>query len=298
MAPIAVATALIATAVGPALAVDATGTWSGTWTCRQTAGARVATMDQRLSTMLITQRGEALFVQIDGTAYQGRSDDSATSPTRATGTAVRCSDDGETCAAASGVLDLRVRINAARGVTKITAESTVPNARGASRCRSRFTRTRCEDPGVAPPAAEVCGDGIVNNAPNEECDGAATGTPCDGACTSACTCPTACEPLDVTGHWEGTWASDVTGESGPMFGILSHEGTFVFGSISFPPFGDDNFSPPFVRIGECAPAEFSTGAILPSGVVGKLEGVATNTSMAGTWAMSDASDHGTWQMSR
>src|SRR5262245_60029666 len=48
---------------GPALALDATGTWSGTFNCRQKAGARA---DRGAGIMLITQRGEALFFEIDG----------------------------------------------------------------------------------------------------------------------------------------------------------------------------------------------------------------------------------------
>jgi hypothetical protein len=94
-------------------------------------------------------------------------------------------------------------------------ESTVQDARGGRHCRSRFSRVSLEDPGIRlPTPEEVCGYGVVNDAPNEECDGAATGTPCDGACASDCTCPTACESLDVSGRWEGTWVSEVTGESG------------------------------------------------------------------------------------
>jgi hypothetical protein len=156
-----------------------------------------------------------------------------------------------------------------------------------------------EDPGLGlpPPAEAFCGDGVVD-APNEECDGAATGTPCDGACASDCTCPATCQPLDVSRHWEGSWVSEVTGESGPVVADLSHEGEFVFGSISFPPFGDENYSPPFLQISACGPAEFSSGAILPSAIAGLLGGIATNTSLSGTWRMSDGSDHGTWNMSR
>src|SRR5262245_52553304 len=74
---LAVTAALGAIDAGPALALDATGTWSGTLNCRQKAGARAARADRRDAIMLITQRGEALFVEVDGTAYQGRSHDSA-----------------------------------------------------------------------------------------------------------------------------------------------------------------------------------------------------------------------------
>jgi hypothetical protein len=45
----------------------------------------------------------------------------------------------------------------------------------------------------------------IDDAHTEECDGGATGTPCDGACTPACSCPQPCETLDLTGHWEGVW---------------------------------------------------------------------------------------------
>jgi hypothetical protein len=58
--------------------------------------------------------------------------------------------------------------------------------------------------------------------------------------------------------------SEVTGETGQVVGNLGQEADFVFGAISLPPFGDENFSPPFPQISACAPAEFSTGAIHPA----------------------------------
>jgi hypothetical protein len=295
-ASMAIAAALVAGGAGPALAIDATGTWSGKWNCLQRTRAGVIRTHQRASTMVVTQRGEALFIEIDGTAYQGRSHDSDRNPTRSTGSAVRCGDDGEACTPTSEVLELTIKVNQARGTAKFNAESTV-SARGLPHCRYRFSRTSRADPGAGPPP-EACGDGVVNDAPDEECDGAATGTPCDGACTAACTCPRPCTPLDVSGHWSGTWVSEVTGESGQVVADLRHEADFAFGRMSFPPFGEAVYSRPLVEIGACAPAEFSTGAVLRSGILGTLEGVATNTSLAGTWRMSDGSNHGTWQLSR
>jgi hypothetical protein len=303
----AVAAALVAAGASPALAMDATGTWSGQRSCRQKATATVTRTGQRDSTMLITQRGEAVFIEIDGTAYQGRSHDSERHPRRATASAVRSTPGGAAVPGPAEVLDLRIWINDARGSTRINAESSVQNARGRWHCRYRFSRTSREDPdvGLPPEEEELCGDGVVNNAPNEECDGAATGTPCDGVCTAACTCPRPCTPLDVSGHWEGTWASEVTGASGPVVATFSQKGDFAFGSISFPSFHDVVYSAPLVVISACAPAEFSAGTILMSGIVGPLEGIAgalegiaTNTSLAGTWGMSDHSDSGTWQLSR
>jgi hypothetical protein len=295
----AVAAALVAAGAGPALAVDATGTWSGQWSCRQKAGATVIRTGQQAGTMLIAQRGAAVFIAMDGTAYQGRCHDSARNPSRATCSAVRSTTDGQAFTHPAEALTLKIRINDARGTASIRAQSTVQNAGGEGHCSYRFSRTSREDPGVGlPPPEEVCGDGVVNDAPNEECDGAATGTPCDGACTAACTCARPCAPLDVSGHWDGTWASEVTGESGQVGADLDHEGDFVFGTISFPPFSDVVYSAPLVVISACAPAEFSTGALLRSGVVGTLDGIATNTSLAGTWRMSDGSDYGTWHMSR
>src|SRR4029453_3552085 len=206
----------------------------------------------------------------------------------------------EACTPTSGVLDLTIRVNEARGMTKINAESTVRTARAARHCRYRFSRMSREDPDVGPPPEQggSCGDGVVNDAPNEECDGAATGRPGDGTCTAACTCPRPCAPLDVSGHWEGTWVSEVTGGSGQVAADLSHEGDIVFGTISFPPFRDVVYSAPLVLVRACDPAEFSTGAVLRTGVTGTLDGIATNTSLAGTWGMSDHSDSGTWQLSR
>ncbi len=264
----ALAVALLVAGVGPALAVDATGTWSGTASCRERAGAGMARTERRDTTLRITQRGAALFIEMDATAYWGQSEDSARNPTRARGSAVRCTDDGTSCSAISEVLTLAIKVNEARGTTRINAASKAA-VRGGRRCRYRFRRTNRADPCVGQPPEP-----------------------------GASTCPTTCEALDVSGHWEGIWVSEVTGESGPVVADLSHEGDFVFGPISFPPFGDENFSPPFLQISACAPAEFLSGAILPSGIAGLLDGVATNTSMAGTWRMSDGSDRGTWRVSR
>ena len=55
---------------------------------------------------------------------------------------------------------------------------------------------------------------------------------------------------------------------------------------------------PCLQIGACAPAGFSTAAILPSGIAGELDGIVTNASMGGIWRMSDGSDSGTWRLSR
>lgn len=149
-----------------------------------------------------------------------------------------------------------------------------------------------------PTPTAFCGDGVVDRALGEECDGEATGTPCDGACTLACSCSRPCEPLSVTGHWEGTYLSEVTGETGTAVADLSQNGAFVFGTIWFPPFRDAVYSGPFIVMGACAPARFSSGAMFASGSFGRVDGTATNASLAGTWRISDDGDHGTWQLVR
>jgi hypothetical protein len=226
-------------------------------------------------------------------AYGGTTHESRLRPTRATGCAVRGGD-------ASEMLELRINVDEARGTTKLDAESTVHDASGRWHCRYRFARTSHDDPGVgqAPPRGGFCGDGVVDQALGEECDGGASGTPCDGACTAGCTCPQSCEPLDVTGHWQGMWVFEVTGETGQVVADLGQAAEFVFGPIAFPPFRDSTLSAPFIVMGRCAPTTFSTGALLGSGSVGTLDGIATNGSLAGNWAISDHSDHGTWQLSR
>jgi hypothetical protein len=264
----AVAAAFLVAGAGPALAVDATGTWSGKANCRSQARTGVARTERRDSTLHIAQQGGALFIEMDGTAYRGQSEDSARNPTRARGTAMRCADDGRSCSAISEVLTLEIKVNEVRGTTWIHAASRAA-VRGGRLCRYRFHRTNRADPCAGePPEPEVS------------------------------PCPTRCEPLDVSGRWQGTWVSAATGESGPVVADLTHEGDLVFGPISFLPFGDENFSPPFLLISACAPAKFSSGAILPSGIIGLLDGIATNTSLSGTWRMSDGSDSGTWQVTR
>jgi hypothetical protein len=212
--------------------------------------------------MLITQREGALYISIDGTAYRGRTDDSDGSPTRATGSAVRYWNDAEASSDSSEVLDLRIRFSDALGTMKFGARSIVEDPGGGGRCRYRFSQTSDEDPGIAPPPEDTC------------------------------------EPLDVSGHWEGTWVSEVTGESGPVIADWNHLGDFVTGTTSFPPFNDVAFSPPLFVLTPCVNAQFSTGVILRSGVGGILEGTATNSSVTGTWSLTDQSDHGTWQLSR
>lgn len=298
---IAIATVIIVAAgAAPVLAVDATGTWSGRSICRQRVGKRITATERRASTMLITQRGHALFIEMDGMAYRGLSRPSGRGPTRER-SAVWSAADGETSSDTSAVVRLRIHIDESRGTSRLAAESSLYDASGRRHCRYRFGRTSREDPGMEPsppPPAAFCGNGVVDRALNEECDGDATGTPCDGACTAACSCSQHCEPLSVTGHWEGTYLSEVTGETGTAVADLSHDGTFVFGTISFPPFRYAIYSGPFIVMGACAPAAFTSGAILRSGNFGSLDGVATNASLAGTWRISDDSDHGTWQLLR
>src|SRR5262245_38854030 len=84
----AVAVALVAAGAARARAVDATGIWSGHSICRPRAGTGVAGTVRRDSMLLVTQRGEALFIEIDGAPYRGESHASRRKPTRAAGRAV------------------------------------------------------------------------------------------------------------------------------------------------------------------------------------------------------------------
>lgn len=291
---------ILAAGTTPALAIDATGTWSGQSICRQRAGKRITATERRSSTILITQRAETLFIEMDGTPYRGRSRPSGHGTTRAR-SALSYAADGERPSNTSEVVRLRIHIDEGRGMSRLAAESSLHDASGRRHCRYRFDRTSREDPGMAPsppPRGAFCGDGVVDRALDEECDGDATGTPCDGACTAACSCSQPCEPLSVTGHWEGTYLSEVTGETGSAVADLSDAGAFVFGTISFPPFRYAIYSGPFIVMGPCSPATFSSGAMLASGSFGILDGLATNASLSGTWRISDGSDHGTWQLVR
>src|SRR5262245_13882368 len=85
----AVAVAIVAAGAARALAVDATGSWSGRSICRPRAGTGVAGTVRRDSMLLLTQRGESLFIEIDGAVYRGESHPSRRKPTRAAGRAVR-----------------------------------------------------------------------------------------------------------------------------------------------------------------------------------------------------------------
>src|SRR4029450_10376534 len=136
---VAVAVGVVAGAA-PAFAVDATGTWSGRSICRQRSGTGVGGAIRRDSTLLITQRDEALFIEIDGAAYGGTSRESRRKPTHATGRAVRGDD------AAGGVLECRMDVDEARGTTSLNAESPVHDASGRWHCRYRFARTSRDDP--------------------------------------------------------------------------------------------------------------------------------------------------------
>jgi len=165
----AVAAALVAASGAPVLAVDATGTWSGNVHCRQQTGIGIIMKQRRASTLRITQRGEALFMEMDGAAYRGRSEDSPRNPIRARGSAVRCGDDGAQCPPTSEALDLTIKVDEARGTTKLTAASTILGRR---LCRYRFGRTSREDPDVGQPAEGAsCGDGIVNGCQRGLCRG-------------------------------------------------------------------------------------------------------------------------------
>src|SRR5262245_54734089 len=107
--PMALAATLVVATTGPALAADATGTWSGRSTCWQKGRAPVRKKVRNRSTMLISQSGAALSVDIDGTAYCGESHDSNRSGTRARGRAARCTDGGTAFADLSEVLTLKIK---------------------------------------------------------------------------------------------------------------------------------------------------------------------------------------------
>src|SRR5262249_25835915 len=208
---IAIATVIIlAAGTAPALALDATGTWSGQSICRQRAGKMITT-ERRSSTMMITQRAAALFVEIDGTPYRGRSRPSGHGATRAR-SAVSYAAGGERPSDTSAVVRLRIHIDESRGMSRLVAESSLHDGSGHRHCRYRFERTRREDPGMAPsppPRAAFCGDGGVDRALNEGRDSDATGTPCDRAGSPACSCPHRCEP-----HPDGLRDARVRGPRG------------------------------------------------------------------------------------
>src|SRR5262249_3730531 len=168
------AVTLAAAGATPALAVDATGTWSGRSACRHGAATTTTATERRASTMQITQRGDVLFIESDGTAYRGRSHTSGHGARRALGRAARRTGDGH--------LKLGSRVGGPGGRATVIAKAGVRDGSGLRRCRSRSGRTSAVDPGMAPsppPRGAFCGDGVVDRALNEECDGDATGTPCD-----------------------------------------------------------------------------------------------------------------------
>ena len=69
---------------------------------------------------------------------------------------------------------------------RVSNDCTCPAPQATSTATATPTPTATVTP--TPEPTPVCGNDVVEG--SEECDGAATGTPCDGECDTDCTCPT------------------------------------------------------------------------------------------------------------
>lgn len=146
----------------PLLAFDATGTWEGRKICVQRAGdQKLQTREDPLS-VAITQTGDALYMEIDGTRYEGRGHDHSQRPGRGTAGFVRCSNSGDAFSGTtSEVMSFDVAAEAAKK-SKLSGTSTIQDAAGPGRCSYRMVRTSEADPGIPGCACAEAGGALVD----------------------------------------------------------------------------------------------------------------------------------------
>jgi len=146
--------ALALLTVAPALhAFDATGTWHGKWSCTQFDGTKT-TDGNKTSTMLITQTGDTLAINLDTGEflYNGRALADVKKPTtQGEVVLVACDNDNIPCVGGlSEIIRAKVKTRensfkaTLRGVS--TFEDNVPEV---GTCKYSFKRDDQSDPHVA-----------------------------------------------------------------------------------------------------------------------------------------------------
>jgi hypothetical protein len=134
-------------AASPAAAIDLSGTWEGSFTCKRFGVVEQETVTEKTkdSVLRILQAGEAFDAEIDGTAtYRGKTIDAATDGARR-GEAVLVSCDSDPLPLDGGVHEIvrfKAKVDAAKGTGTLTGESLTEHGQlGIMSCKLKFKRT-------------------------------------------------------------------------------------------------------------------------------------------------------------
>lgn len=141
----------LTTAVTSARAFDATGTWLGKWSCKDFDGTKF-TEGQRESTLLVSQSGDVLAIDLDGGAYRynGRSLNDAAKPEKGEAIFVSCGIDNQPFVGGLAEL-IRVAVKTKLGAVKATlkGQSIFENGASVGTCKYTFKRVSTQDPNVS-----------------------------------------------------------------------------------------------------------------------------------------------------
>jgi cysteine-rich repeat protein len=192
-------------------ALDLTGTWAGTWKCKDVTGG-AATKPQGTISGTVTQSGSNvnaffIFNGVGGgvASYQGHVEELTAKPGQGATTLIAC---GTTAGSSSYAEALSANVKVSSSSATFKAVSVYEEAdisRVGGTCKYSLKRTATADPGVGACPA-VCGNGVLD--PGEECDdGNASDT---DACVSSDPDPAHCRaPRCGDGHvWVGVEQCD------------------------------------------------------------------------------------------
>ncbi len=197
--------AVTAPASSAVAALDLTGTWSGTWKCKDVTNGVLSRTVNTL-TMTVTQSGSNVYAVLawvgrgSPSSFHGHVDELTDDPGRGTTTLIAC---GTTDTSSGYVESLSANVKTSASGATFKAISTyeqanVPTVGGT--CKYTLKRTTTADPGVAAcPVTAVCGNGVIEG--GEQCDvGNLDGASCvtQGFAGGTLRCATGCA-FDVSG---------------------------------------------------------------------------------------------------
>jgi hypothetical protein len=132
-------------AAAPAGAIDLTGSWTGSVTCKRfTMNGESVTQKTKPATLSIVQAGALFDAAIDGLEYRGRTIDLATDGLKR-GEAVLVSCDADAIPLEDGVTEIvrfKAKVDAEKGTGTLTGEALHEHGmNGIMSCKLKFKRT-------------------------------------------------------------------------------------------------------------------------------------------------------------
>jgi len=237
---LAVLAAFVLTAEPARAALDLTGTWQGTWSCKDVSNGAVLKPKNTL-TMAVTQSGDDVhaFITWNGVSswdtFQGHVQELTGKPGQGAATIITCATRAGSNEYAE-MLSATVKVSPTKAKpanASFKATSTYELAPGTvgGVCKYSLKRISLADPGIAAcPVPAVCGNGTIE-AP-ETCEvGNLDGKTCrtQGFAGGALGCAAGCT-LDTSGCWATRWVNHGDGtatdnETGLQWELKTDDGT-------------------------------------------------------------------------